>query len=480
MTDAIEKKDLVIIGGGPSGMAAAIEARRAGVKSIVILDEGISLGGQVYRRFGPGFTVTDPHAAGHEFRDGQALIEETIGSGIDIRSSSVVWGIWDKRVAYVRDGASSETMEAKAIILATGARDRPVAFPGWTMPGVMTAGAAKTMVAIQRVLPGKRLLMAGSGPLALAFSAQLKALGADIVEVAEAASAPAPLSLAKLVIDGDPATMMDAARYRTKLMTSGVPFSYSTIIVRVEGAGEVERAVLARVDRDWRVIPGTERTIEVDTVLVGYGLESSSELARLIGCRLHFDRQRGGWLPVRDDHLRTSKPGVFAAGDGSGIGGAKHAETEGRIAGIAASADLGALSTDAASARIATARRRLSRMDRFLTTMNRLYLVGPGLFELATPDTVICRCEERSMAELEALIADDISDPNIIRALSRIGMGRCQGRNCASNVAATIARHTGRSLEQIVPLSVRPPVKPVPVAALAEERHQGHSETLTS
>jgi hypothetical protein len=112
--------------------------------------------------------------------------------------------------------------------------------------------------------------------------------------------------------------------------------------------------------------------------------------------------------------------------------------------------------------------------------MNRLYLVGPGLFELATPDTVICRCEERSLADLEALIADGVGDPNIVRALSRIGMGRCQGRNCASNVAAAIARRTGRAIEQIVPLSVRPPVKPVPMAALADERHQGEAETLTS
>jgi len=480
MTDVVDTKDLVIVGGGPCGMAAAIEARRAGVKSVVILDEGLSLGGQVYRRFGPGFTVTDPRAAGHEFRDGQALIEETLASGIDIRTGSVVWGIWDKRLAYVRDGVSTETIEAGAIILATGARDRPVAFPGWTLPGVITAGAAKTMVAIQRVLPGKRILMVGSGPLALAFSAQLKALGANIVEVAEAARSPSPLSLAKLVIDGNPSTMMDAARYRTRLMTSGVPFSYSTIIVRVEGAGEVERAVVARVDSDWRVIPGSERAIEVDTVLVGYGLESSSELARLIGCKLYFDRQCGGWLPERDGFLRTSKTGVFAAGDGSGIGGAKHAEMEGRVAGIAAAADLGALKDDEARARIALAQGRLSRMDRFLATINRLYLVGPGLFELATPETVICRCEERSMGDLETLIADGTGDPNIVRALSRIGMGRCQGRNCASNVAATIARRTGRAIEEIAPLSVRAPVKPVPVAALAEERHQGHSATVTS
>jgi D-hydroxyproline dehydrogenase subunit alpha len=480
MTGSIEKKDLVIVGGGPAGMAAAIEARRAGVKSVCILDEGISLGGQVYRRFGPGFTVSDQHDVGHEFRDGQTLIDETLASGADIRTSTVVWGIWDKRIAYVRDDVHAGTIEAGAIIIATGARDRPVAIPGWTLPGVITAGAAKTMVAIQRVLPGRRILMAGSGPLALAFSAQLQALGANIVEVAEAAPAPGPLSLARLAVEGDRQTMMDAARFRAKLMISRVPFSYSTIVVRVEGESEVQRAVVARVDREWRVLPGSERTIEVDTVVLGYGLESSSELSRLIGCKLRYDHQRGGWIPERDAELRTSVPGVFAAGDGSGVGGAKHAEAEGRVAGIAAAGDLGALGSAEVRSRIAALRARLTRMDRFLTTLNQLYLVGPGLFELATDETVICRCEERTVADLDALISDGVRDPNIVRALSRIGMGRCQGRNCASNVAAAIARRSNCPCELVAPLSVRPPVKPVPVAALAEERHQGQSETVTS
>jgi thioredoxin reductase len=480
MTGSIENKDLVIIGGGPAGMAAAIEARRAGVKSVCILDEGVSLGGQVYRRFGPGFTVTNRHDAGHEFRDGQTLIDETLASGADIRTSTIVWGVWDKRIAYVRNDVHAGSIEADAIIIATGARDRPVAIPGWTLPGVITAGAAKTMVAIQRVLPGRRILMAGSGPLALAFSAQLQALGANIVEVAEAAPAPGPLSLARLAVEGDRQTMMDAVRYRAKLMISRVPFSYSTIVVRVEGEGEVQRAVVARVDREWRVLPGSERTIEADTMVLGYGLESSSELLRLIGCKLRYDRQRGGWLPERDAELKTSVPGVFAAGDGSGIGGAKHAEAEGRFAGIAAAKDLGSLGSGEASSRLAAVRARLTRMDRFLTTLNQLYLVGPGLFELATAETVICRCEERTVADLDALISDGVRDPNVVRALSRIGMGRCQGRNCASNVAAAIARRANCPPELVAPLSVRPPIKPVPVAALAEERHQGESETVTS
>jgi thioredoxin reductase len=473
-----EKIDLVIVGGGPAGMTAAIEARRAGVKSVCILDEGIAPGGQIFRRYGPGFSVTDAHAAGHEYEDGQTLIDAARASGAEIRSSTVVWGIWDKRIAYVRDETRSGTVDAAAIILATGARDRPVAFPGWTLPGVFTAGAAKTLVAIQRVLPGKRILMAGSGPLALAFSAQLRDYGAKIVAVGEAAPRPSLLSLAKLAIDADPAILRDAAKYRAQLFLARVPFSYSTIIVSAEGRREVERAVVAKVDRDWRVIPGTERTIEIDTVLVGYGLESSSELSRLVGCEQHFSRNFGGWLAVKDDHMRTSVPGVFAAGDGSGVGGAKHAIEEGRIAGIIAAHDLGALTEGEAAARAVKPLGRLRRMNRFLRTLNEIYSVGPGLYELATPDTIVCRCEERTAVELDAMIDEGIGDLNVVRAMSRIGMGRCQGRNCASHVAAAIARRTGRRAEEIAPPTVRPPIKPVGVGAIAAERIQHDSEVV--
>ena len=475
-----EQADLLIIGGGPAGLTAAIEARKAGVASVVVLDENIAPGGQIFRRYGPGFSVTDAHAAGHEYRDGQALIDQARASGADIRSETLVWGAWDRSFAYLSGEKVSGVIDARAIIIATGARDRAVAFPGWTMPGVITAGAAKTMVAIQRVLPGRRILMAGSGPLALAFSAQLREYGANIVEVTEAAPAPSLLDYAQLALNGEPSVLMDAARYRAQLMLDRVPLSYATIIVRVEGKAEVERAVVAKVDRDWRVIPGTERTIEVDTVVVGYGLESNSEMSRLLNCDQRFDRTAGGWLPVKDDRMLTSVPGVYAAGDGSGVGGSRSALQQGRIAGIAAAAELGAITPSDAENRLREPSGRLARVNRFVGVLNRIYAVGPGLYEFATPETLVCRCEERTQSDLEAMIAEGSRDVNTIRARNRIGMGRCQGRNCASHVAATIARHTGAEMSAISPPTARPPLKPIPVAAIAEQREQHEAEIQVS
>lgn len=471
-----ERADLVIVGGGPAGLCAAVEARRAGVRSVVVLDEGISPGGQIFRRFGPGFVVSDAAAAGHEFVDGERLIGQARQSGAEIRSATTVWGAWDRRLAFVSGDSRSGSIEAGAIVIATGARDRPVAVPGWTLPGVLTAGAAKTMVAIQRVLPGRRILMAGSGPLALAFAAQLLDYGANVVEVVEAAARPGIGAVARLLVHGDAATLLDAARYRARLLRRRVPYRHSTVLVRVTGSREVAGAIVATVDGNWRVVPGTERVIEVDTVLTGYGLEASAELARLMGCSLRFDRNLGGWLPETDETMRTSLPLVYAVGDGSGIGGSRLAMEEGRIAGIAAAADLGYLGKDAAGERMASARRKVGRMTRFRDALNDIYAVGPGLFELATAETIVCRCEERTQAELDALIDSGVADPNIVRAASRIGMGRCQGRNCASHVSASIARRTGLPIEAIAPLSVRPPLRPVSLAAIAEEREQPEAE----
>lgn len=471
----LENADLVIVGGGPAGLSAAIAARAAGVQKVVLLDEGATLGGQIFRRFRDGFSVTDPNAAGHEYRDGEALIAQVLASGTEIRLRCTVWGIWNRQLAYVRADQTSGSIAARTILLATGARDRAVAFPGWTLPGVITAGAAKIMVALQRVLPGNRILMAGSGPLALAFSAQLRGYGANIVEVTEAAPAPGPAALARLAASREWATLRDAAGYRLRLLRDRVPLSHGTIIVRAEGAGQVERAIVARVDRDWRVIAGTERGIEVDTIISGYGLDASTELSRLVGCRHHFDRERGGLIPDKDALMRTTVAGVFAAGDGSGVGGVHHAMTEGQIAGIGVAHELGLIDSTAAMARSAAARDRLAGLKRLVAALGTTYRVGPGLFELASAETLICRCEERTAADLDAILAEGERDPSIVRALSRIGMGRCQGRNCAAHVTAAIARSSGTAVERVPWPSVRAPVKPVSVAALAEERAQHES-----
>jgi NADPH-dependent 2,4-dienoyl-CoA reductase/sulfur reductase-like enzyme len=363
-------------------------------------------------------------------------------------------------------------VDAQRVILATGAYDRPVAFPGWTLPGVMSAGGAQSLVKIQRVVPGERILMVGSGPLILAFSAQLHQFGANLVGVVEAAPFPGPIGLLRLLraAPNNVHLVAQGLRYLAYLRRNRVPFLYGHMIARVEGRNEVERAVVTRVDRAWRPIPGRERVYNVDTVCVGYGFFPSVELSLLAGCAHDYNEDLGGHIPRRHQLVRTTVPSVLVAGDGAGVAGAAVALDEGRVAGITAACDLGRIGAAKAEGLAAPARARLTALSRFRAALAANYRIGPGLYELCTRDTIVCRCEEVTAGELLDNILIGSADPNAVRSLTRAGMGQCQGRNCARQVASLVARQTGQHIADMPMFTPRPPAKPVPIYLIAEER----------
>jgi hypothetical protein len=334
---------------------------------------------------------------------------------------------------------------------------------------VITAGGLQTLAKTQRVLPGQRMVFAGSGPVALAFPAQLAHYGAAIVEALEAGPAPRPGDLLRIAraARGNTALLRDAAHYRTLLVRHRVPLRYGRIIVRAEGDGRVEHVVHAAVDADWRVIPGTERGVDADVLCLGYGFVSSVELPRLLGCGFNYAEDLGGHVVQRDDWLRTTVAGVYAAGDGAGVEGSYVALDEGTIAGTAAALDAGAIGPARAAALTATARARLVRRRALTVATRRLYRVGPGITELATPETIVCRCEVVSRAALDAAV-DATDDINVVKAYTRAGMGPCQGKNCQRHIAAMIARRHGRGLADVPLATPRMPLRPVPIGAMAD------------
>jgi NADPH-dependent 2,4-dienoyl-CoA reductase/sulfur reductase-like enzyme len=465
--------DLVIVGGGPAGLAAAAEAGAVGLETVLI-DERASLGGQIYKQFPAGFRVKRPDRLGRHYSDGRKLIDAAEASGTEIMLESVAWGIWDRTVAVYREGRDAGTIEAGQILLAPGAYDRPVVFPGWTLPGVISAGGAQALVKTQKVIPGERILMVGSGPLVLAFSAQLHQLGANVVGVVEAAPFPRFSSAARIgaAASGNVRQLTEGVGYLRYLRSAKVPYLYSHVIVRAEpGAnGEVARAVVARVGTEWRPIGGTERSFDVDTICVGYGFFPSVELSRLCGCAHTYDENLGGYVPVRDADLRSSVPGILVAGDGAGVAGSAVAVQEGRLAAITAARDSGALSREQAATRARPVRAKLRRLQRFRAALNATYAVGPGIYDLYEPSTVVCRCEEVTAAEVLENIVAGSADPNSVKNVTRVGMGQCQGRNCARQVASLVAGKAGRRIDDMPSFSARPPVKPIPVALVAEER----------
>ena len=473
MVASTETRDLVIVGGGPAGLAAAMTARSLGV-STCLMEERPQLGGQIFKQFDAGFSVVEPDRLGRDHRDGSGLIRAVEQSGADVRTRAVVWGLWDKRVAYVREDREAGVIDAGCVILAPGAFDRPVPFPGWTLPGVMMAGGTKTLVQSQRVLPGQRILVTGSGPLILALSAELQRLGAGVVAVLEAAPRPGPTALLRLLqrSRGNEVLLADAVRYFTRLTAHQVRLKYSSVVVRAEGDGHVQRAVVARVDANWRVVPGTETDMAVDTICLGYGFQASSELSRMCGCQQRY-QEDSGYIPVRDEWMRTSVPGVLSAGDGSGIGGSRIAIEEGTLAGIGAALELGRITPDQADLRARPHRQRLRQMLRFREVLDEMYRVGPGIYDLASPETIVCRCEDVTAHDVSKVISDGAGDPNIVKGATRAGMGLCQGRYCGRQVSAMVARQLNVPVDQVRPPTVRPPVKPVPMGAIAQEMPEG-------
>jgi NADPH-dependent 2,4-dienoyl-CoA reductase/sulfur reductase-like enzyme len=455
-------------------MAAAVEAAAAGL-SVTVVDERVSLGGQIYKRLGPGFEVDDPHAIGRDYAAGSALIAAAEASGAEIRLRTSVVAFEGTTAIVCEDERHTSFIEAQRTILAPGAYDRPVAFPGWTLPGVLTAGGAQTLIKTQRVLPGRRIVFAGSGPVALAFPAQLHHYGATVALVCEAGPAPGVRDVLAIAAAarGNLGLLRDGIAYRTELRRARIPLRYGRIVVAAEGDGRVESVVHAAVDADWRVIPGTEERIVADTLCLGYGFVPSTELLRLAGCLIDEDEDRGGAVARVDGWMRTTVPGIHAAGDGCGVEGSLVAIDEGRLAALGAAMDLGALSHQDAEARAAEVRRRLGRRRAFRAALTRMHRVGPGIYALARPDTVICRCEEITREALEPALAAS-ADLSVVKALTRAGMGLCQGRNCQRTITGILAAHHGRPIASIAAATPRLPARPLPIAAIADPTIEDH------
>ena len=459
--------DIIIIGAGPAGIAAAVEAAKLGVVA-VILDENTRPGGQIYRRLADPFVVTDIGHMGEDYAQGTRLIEELGKQETEFIDNAVVWGVFaDKELAFMRQG-KNETLKAQALIISEGAYDRSIPFPGWTLPGVMTAGAALRMVKTGRILPGKKILLSGTGPLQLALGAQLVRFGAEVTAVLEANSL---LSLSKFLprLFGQWKIFADGLRYFWELQKSKVQLLTSHAIVRAHGSEEVEEATYARLDKDWKPITGTEETVEVDTICSGYGLVPSIRISKLCGCAHHYIPHLGGWLPIHNDCMETSQPGVFVAGDCAGIEGALVAIEEGRLAAINACKSLGHISQKESRRLTKPMLKRLRGLRRFESALGEISAIRKGLFNRITDETVVCRCEEVTAGEIRKNVSEGITEMSGVKRLTRTGMGLCQGRICEDSVAEILSMETGRPREEIGFFVERPPIRIIPLEILANE-----------
>jgi len=459
---ALASHEVVVVGAGPAGIRAAVEARAAGAE-VLVFDEAPRPGGQIYRQLPPDLRAEARDPLGATRTKSRPLFEDLERAGATVRSGAEVWGVLPDRTLLVHRGGGPAVLRAEALVLATGAYDRPAAIPGWTLPGVVTAGGVTALVKAQRVLPGRRALLAGTGPLLLAAATALVHGGARVVGIAEAAPRRALLGLLRR-----PGIVGQALEVVTTLARTPIWTRHG--LVRIEGTDGVERAVIARLDGDWRPLPGTERALDVDTVVLGYGLVPSPELADLAGCALAYDAGRGGWIPLADParFMATSAPGVFVAGDGAGVAGADVAEAQGRLAGLGAARHVGRIGAAEAERRASPVRDTLRRFAAFQRALESILAPRPGLYQLATDDTVVCRCEEVVASEIRSAIEDGARHVTEVRGVTRAGMGLCQGRMCVPTVSGLLGRWAGLAPEVAGRLPPRLPARPVPVPILAD------------
>ncbi len=468
--------DVVVIGGGPAGMAAAGAAAADGAR-VVLLDAEARLGGQ-YWRHGVAGVGAQHHGldAWHTLSAG--VSRATAAGTLEVRSRHRVWRIdpaGERAIAVhavtggheLPDGVEERavTLTAAAVVIATGAHDRVLPFPGWDLPGVLTAGGAQALLKEHGVVAGRRVVVAGTGPFLLSLAAGLVHAGAEVVGVYEAGDARGWARRWRSATSV-PQALIEGAQYAATLARQRVPVRARHAVVAARGRERLEAVELVRLNGQGRAVPGSARWVRCDALATGWGFTPRLELAQQAGCTVGASTAVGpaaGPAVIADTEGRTAVPGVFVAGEVGGVGGASLAEVTGRLAGAAAGAWARGVPVALDGADLA--RRR--RLAGFAATMHVAHPIPPGWLDALTEDTVVCRCEEVSAGRLRGVVHDlGASDPRTAKLLSRCGMGWCQGRVCGDGVARLVSDATGRRTDHT--MDSRPVASAVRMSSLVE------------
>ncbi|GBC63239.1 FAD/NAD(P)-binding oxidoreductase [Desulfonema ishimotonii] len=458
--------DVVIIGGGLAGLAAAdlLAGHRL---RVLLLDENVHSGGQLLRKTAlkPGRkTGSDPDRLkriGFELRDRVCRKE------IDIMRRGRVPGIWPDRQLWIEDdqGRVSD-LTAEFIILATGAREKFLPFRGWTLPGVISTGAAQILMKSAGVLPARETLIAGLGPLIYILAGEILRNGGRASAVLDRAFPADKIALSPLWLHQIP-KLAEGAICMARLLSSKVPLRQRTGIVEARGRRQLESVVTAKVDRDGRFVTGTETVYQTDTLAVGCGFTANTELPRMAGCDLEYRPEKGGWVTCVDDGLETSEKNIYAAGEITGIAGGGKSYVEGQMAALSILSRLGLGKADRIRRQFSALARAREHQVRFGAFLNTLCRISPASYAAIPDDTLICRCEDVTMGQIRQAIRSGAATPAALKKATRSGMGNCQGRTCGPVLHDILGACTPESSAPRGPLSVRAPVKPVNLGALA-------------
>lgn len=452
--------DVLVLGAGPAGMSAAVQARALGL-DVVVIDEQPAPGGQVWRGVERAAARGRSAALGRDFAAGAELAKAFRASGAKYLAETSVWQVEPGFRVYTRRGNQMNILVAKTVVIATGTIERAVPIPGWTLPGVLTVGAAQILLKSAGEIPDTPVWIAGTGPLMLLYANQLLEMGGEIAGILDTAPpgnrrTALPHLARALRCWND---LMKGMRWISRLRAA------SLAIVR--GVNEVEALGETRLEAvRYRTLGGAGKTVPARMLLVHEGVIPDVQLPLALGCRLEWSESQQCFVPALDEWSETSVPGVFVAGDGGGIGGVRAACAGGEIAAYGAARALGKISPAAAREGAERPRRARTRALGLRPFLDALYRPRRQV-TLPEDRTVVCRCEEVTAGEVRAAARAGAGEPNQVKAATRCGMGPCLGRVCGLTVSSLIADTMGRTMADTGLYRVRPPLRPISLAQLA-------------
>lgn len=456
----VEQVDIAIIGAGPAGMAAAIAARKHGA-SVVLLDEQPAAGGQIYRG------VTDAPAKrldilGPDYGAGAALAGDFAASGARHATGAAVWQVTPERqLHYLQDGAV-RSVQAGSVLLCTGAMERPFPIPGWTLPGVLTAGAAQILLKGSGMAPTQPVVLAGCGPLLYLLGWQYVRAGvpiAAIVDTTDGADYRRAIRHAGGALAGW-RYLQKGLSLMAALKKAGVPFYKGATGLHVLGNGKASGLGFAS--------GGALRKVDSPLVLLHQGVVPNTQFSWSLRARHAWDEAQLCWSPVTDAWGELDVPGIFVAGDSGGIGGARVAALQGELAGLAAVAQLGKLAA-ATRDSLAVPLRAEMRGHLFIRPFLDALYRPKKANRIPADGTIVCRCEEVTAGDIRGYVGIGCTGPNQAKSFGRCGMGPCQGRQCGLTVTEVIADARGVSPGETGYFRIRPPIKPITLGELARE-----------
>jgi len=449
--------DLLIIGGGAAGLSAAAMARTIGL-SVELLDERPALGGNFFAGVGERFEGDG--VFGPDYARGTALLAGVGASKLS--KATLAWRVeHDGRTHVLGEEGPVRSIAPKRLLIATGAMERPIPVPGAVLPGVMYAGAAQLMLKTTRSVPSGRCVLVGSGPLLLLLAKQLLDVGVHptaLVETTPRAGFAATLRGLPAALNA-PDLLQKGLALQSAIKHARIPWHRHATGVSIKGSGRVEQVAFADAN-------GRKQSIDADLVLLHDGIIPNDQVTRQLGCRESWNSAQHCFSPVIDEWGETSLPGIFAAGDCTGIWGVQAAELAGEIAALEIGRQLGCIDKQERDLRAREPLLKLKRQRAFRPFLEARFPPSISRAEHAAADTVICRCENVTAGEIRRAVAQGATGPDQLKSFTRSGMGPCQGRSCAMAVAEIVARELASTVEAVGRHDIRPPLKPLPLGKI--------------